>query len=186
MLEEEAMNKKAQEEKIRQEQAENDAFFLEFGVVRAYCATHYCGDWRGSFLEEVAFAGLGGLEFFEFVHVPQRVCPRSFSLAVTSSGLSSDVSDAGLPSKKVMASGMNGDDGDLLLFRDGPGAYDISAGALRLFISWECSRPVAGVKVNSGSGNWVAREVGESILLGMECPVASCSGELSSMLLEGD
>ncbi|GJT47413.1 hypothetical protein Tco_0956128, partial [Tanacetum coccineum] len=34
VLEEEAMNKKAQEEKIRQEQAENDAFFLEFGVVR--------------------------------------------------------------------------------------------------------------------------------------------------------
>ncbi|GKE52774.1 hypothetical protein Tco_1487930 [Tanacetum coccineum] len=34
MLEEEAMNKKAQKEKIRQEQAENDAFFLEFGVVR--------------------------------------------------------------------------------------------------------------------------------------------------------
>ncbi|GJS73468.1 hypothetical protein Tco_0706309 [Tanacetum coccineum] len=34
MLEEEAMNKKAQEEKIRQEQAENNAFFLEFGVVR--------------------------------------------------------------------------------------------------------------------------------------------------------
>ncbi|GJV29719.1 hypothetical protein Tco_1386167 [Tanacetum coccineum] len=29
--EEEAMNKKVQEEKIRQEQAENDAFFLEFG-----------------------------------------------------------------------------------------------------------------------------------------------------------
>ncbi|GJX67838.1 hypothetical protein Tco_0303565 [Tanacetum coccineum] len=34
MLEEEAMNKKAQEDKIRQEQAENNAFFLEFGVVR--------------------------------------------------------------------------------------------------------------------------------------------------------
>ncbi|GJS67204.1 hypothetical protein Tco_0681768 [Tanacetum coccineum] len=34
MLEEEAMNKRAQEEKIRQEQAENDAFFLEFRVVR--------------------------------------------------------------------------------------------------------------------------------------------------------
>ncbi|GJR85168.1 hypothetical protein Tco_0209179 [Tanacetum coccineum] len=34
MLEEEAMNKTAQEEKIRQEQAENDAFFLEFRVVR--------------------------------------------------------------------------------------------------------------------------------------------------------
>ncbi|GJR72286.1 hypothetical protein Tco_1301854 [Tanacetum coccineum] len=34
MLEEEAMSKKAQEDKIRQEQAENDAFFLEFGIVR--------------------------------------------------------------------------------------------------------------------------------------------------------
>ncbi|GJS64532.1 hypothetical protein Tco_0679096 [Tanacetum coccineum] len=33
-LEEEDMNKKAQEEKIRQEQAENNAFFLEFRVVR--------------------------------------------------------------------------------------------------------------------------------------------------------
>ncbi|GJY09085.1 hypothetical protein Tco_0377270 [Tanacetum coccineum] len=108
---------------------------------------------------------------------------RSSSLAVTSSGLSSDVSDAGLPSEKVMASGKNGDDGDLLLFRDGPGACDISAGALRLFISQECSRPVAGVKVNSGSGNWVAREVGESILLGMEYLVAaSYSGALLGVL----
>ncbi|GJX00546.1 hypothetical protein Tco_0184459 [Tanacetum coccineum] len=74
MLEEEAINKKVQEEKIRQEQAENDAFFLEFGVVRydsergspvhrcntrAYCATHHCGDRRGSFLEEVASAAAG-------------------------------------------------------------------------------------------------------------------------------
>ncbi|GKG37161.1 hypothetical protein Tco_0447334, partial [Tanacetum coccineum] len=33
MLEEEAMNKKAQKEGIRQEQAENNAFFLKFGVV---------------------------------------------------------------------------------------------------------------------------------------------------------
>ncbi|GKF73959.1 hypothetical protein Tco_0220291, partial [Tanacetum coccineum] len=33
-LEEEAMNKRAQEEKIRQKQAKNDKFFLEFGVVR--------------------------------------------------------------------------------------------------------------------------------------------------------
>ncbi|GKA58655.1 hypothetical protein Tco_0757968 [Tanacetum coccineum] len=33
-LEEEAMNKKAQEEKIRQEQAENNEFFLKFGIVR--------------------------------------------------------------------------------------------------------------------------------------------------------
>ncbi|GJU91956.1 hypothetical protein Tco_1304379 [Tanacetum coccineum] len=130
MLEEEAMNKMAQEEKIRQEQAQNDAFFLEFGVcstgrrspvsrcdTRAHCATHHCGDWRGSFLEEVAFVR------------------RSSSLAVTSSGLSSNVSDAGLPSEKVMASGKNGDDGDLLLFRDSPGTWDIGAGALGLFIS---------------------------------------------------
>ncbi|GJY95255.1 hypothetical protein Tco_0511616 [Tanacetum coccineum] len=34
MLEEEAMNKKAQKEKIRQERAKNNAFYLEFGVVR--------------------------------------------------------------------------------------------------------------------------------------------------------
>ncbi|GKE54054.1 hypothetical protein Tco_1489210 [Tanacetum coccineum] len=33
-LEEEAMNKRAQEEKIRQKQAEDDQFFLELGVVR--------------------------------------------------------------------------------------------------------------------------------------------------------
>ncbi|GJV38913.1 hypothetical protein Tco_1417353 [Tanacetum coccineum] len=33
MLEEEAMNKKAQEEKIRQEQAENNAFFLNLAQV---------------------------------------------------------------------------------------------------------------------------------------------------------
>ncbi|GJV18268.1 hypothetical protein Tco_0018474 [Tanacetum coccineum] len=65
------------------------------------------------------------------------------SLAVTSSGLSCDVSDAGLPSEKVMASGKNGDDDDLLLFRDGLGVCDIRAGTLRLFISWSvtpCSR----------------------------------------------
>ncbi|GKC47780.1 hypothetical protein Tco_1065502 [Tanacetum coccineum] len=83
----------------------------------------------------------------------------------------------------AMASGRNGDDGDMLLFRDGPGAGDVSAGTLRLFISWECSRPVAGVKVSLSSGNWVAGEVGESILLGMECPAAaSCSGELLGVL----
>ncbi|GJR85170.1 hypothetical protein Tco_0209181 [Tanacetum coccineum] len=112
MLEEEAMNKKAQEEKIRQEQAENDAFFLEFGVVRydSEC--------------------LGGLEFSKFVHDPQRVCPRSSSLAITFSGLSSDVFDAGLPLEKVMSSGKNGDDGDLLHFRDGPGACDVRVGTL--------------------------------------------------------
>ncbi|GKE06521.1 hypothetical protein Tco_1398539 [Tanacetum coccineum] len=76
----------------------------------------------------------------------------SSSLAVTSSGLSSGVSDAGLPSEKVVASGLDDNDGDLLLFREGPGACDISVGTLRLFISWECSCPVAGVKVNSTSG----------------------------------
>ncbi|GJS56369.1 hypothetical protein Tco_0629731 [Tanacetum coccineum] len=36
MLEEEAMNKKAQEEKIRLEHDENNAFFLEFGILRSY------------------------------------------------------------------------------------------------------------------------------------------------------
>ncbi|GJZ14132.1 hypothetical protein Tco_0549362 [Tanacetum coccineum] len=80
----------------------------------------------------------------------------SSSLAITSSRLSSDVSDAGLPSEKVMASRKNDDDGDLLLFRDGLGACDVSAGILRLFISWECSRPVVGVKVSPSLGNWVA------------------------------
>ncbi|GJT18454.1 hypothetical protein Tco_0877160 [Tanacetum coccineum] len=54
--------------------------------------------------------------------------------------------------EKVVVSGKNGDDGDLLLFQDGPGACDMSAGALRLFISWEYSRPVAGVKVSPSSG----------------------------------
>ncbi|GJV01719.1 hypothetical protein Tco_1335288 [Tanacetum coccineum] len=76
-------------------------------------------------------------------------------------GLSSDVSDAGLPSEKITASGKNGDDGDLLLFRDGPGACDISAGTLRLFISWECSRLGAGVKVSSILGlDDMSRSVG--------------------------
>ncbi|GJX47860.1 hypothetical protein Tco_0273050 [Tanacetum coccineum] len=78
----------------------------------------------------VLLTGLGRLEFSEFVHDPQHVCPRSSSLAVTSSGLSSDVSDAGLPSEKVISSGKNGDDGDLLLFRDGPGACDVRVGTL--------------------------------------------------------
>ncbi|GJY01120.1 hypothetical protein Tco_0359272 [Tanacetum coccineum] len=39
--------------------------------------------------------------------------------------------------EKVMASGKNGDDGDLLLFRDGPGACDISTGTLRFLENWE-------------------------------------------------
>ncbi|GKB66505.1 hypothetical protein Tco_0927917 [Tanacetum coccineum] len=117
MLEEEAMNKKAQEEKIWQEQAKNDAFFLEFGVVStpalsiSYPYLQYCDLTLGS-------------------------CERilSSSLAVTSSGLSFDVSDVGLPSEKVMTSGKNGDDGDLLLFRDGPSACDISEGTLRFLV----------------------------------------------------
>ncbi|GKD08426.1 hypothetical protein Tco_1188111 [Tanacetum coccineum] len=87
----------------------------------------------------VLLIGLGGLEFFEFVHDTQHVCSRHHlpisiimkshslqRLAITSFRLSPDVSDAGLPSEKVVASGKNGDDGDLLLFRDGPGACDIS------------------------------------------------------------
>ncbi|GKB19965.1 putative reverse transcriptase domain-containing protein [Tanacetum coccineum] len=114
--------------------------------------------------------GLGGLKFSESDHDPQRVCPRhqlplsatlrshsrqlSSSLAVTSSGLSSDVSDAGLPSKKVMTSGKNGDDGDLLLFRDGPGACDISAGTLSLLgmecpVAASCSGELSGTLLES-------------------------------------
>ncbi|GJV89833.1 hypothetical protein Tco_1533771 [Tanacetum coccineum] len=65
MLEEEAMNKKAQEEKIKQEQAENDAFFLEFELGYIVIASL-----------AVLLTGLGGLEFSEFVHDPQHVCPR--------------------------------------------------------------------------------------------------------------
>ncbi|GKD21045.1 hypothetical protein Tco_1222748 [Tanacetum coccineum] len=65
---------------------------------------------------------------------------QSSSLAVTSSRLSYDVSDVGLPSEKVMTSGKNGDDGDLLLFRDGPGACDISARTLS--VPWQL--PVLG------------------------------------------
>ncbi|GKF76878.1 hypothetical protein Tco_0229348, partial [Tanacetum coccineum] len=58
-----------------------------------------------------------------------------------------------------MASGKNGNDGDLLLFQDGLGAYDISVGTLRLFISWECSQPVAEVKVNSSLGSYQRMDV---------------------------
>ncbi|GJV29408.1 hypothetical protein Tco_1385856 [Tanacetum coccineum] len=61
----------------------------------------------------VLLIGPGGLELSGFVHDPQHVCSRhhlplsaimrSHSLlAVTSSGLSSDVSDAGLPLEKVI------------------------------------------------------------------------------------
>ncbi|GKG14619.1 hypothetical protein Tco_0354219 [Tanacetum coccineum] len=63
-------------------------------------------------------------------------------MAVTSSGWSSGVSNAGLPSEKVVASGYNGDDGDLLLFREGPGACDISVIGLperlasQVFLEW--------------------------------------------------
>ncbi|GJS72447.1 hypothetical protein Tco_0705288 [Tanacetum coccineum] len=65
----------------------------------------------------------------------------SSSLAVTSSGLSSDVSDAGLPSEKIMASGKNGDDGDLLLFRDCPMLVILVIGfperlASQVFLEW--------------------------------------------------
>ncbi|GJX38838.1 reverse transcriptase domain-containing protein [Tanacetum coccineum] len=145
---------------------------------------------------------LGGLEFSEFVHDPQHVCsqyqyqlPLSAILRSHSRQLRENLAIRRLGAlcprclheRKVMNLGKNGDDGDLLLFRDGPDACDISTGTLRLFISWECSRPVARVKVSSSSGIWIALEVGESSLLRMECPVAaSCSGELSGMLLESD
>ncbi|GJT76832.1 hypothetical protein Tco_1043557 [Tanacetum coccineum] len=123
----------------------------------AYRATHHCGDRRGSSLEEVASVGLGGLEFSEFVHDPQHACSR-YQLPLSAilrshfgqmrenplqyqrsgalySGVSHEEIISLLPEKVIpkrpgrnMASGKNGDDGDLLLFRDGPGACDISAG----------------------------------------------------------
>ncbi|GJT56123.1 hypothetical protein Tco_0991177 [Tanacetum coccineum] len=114
----------------------------------------------------VLLIGLGGLGSSEFVHDPQHVCSQHhlpLSVILRSRFLQQQWSPVvrllgvlclrclheecqfPLP-EKVVASGKNGDDGDLLLFRDGPGACDMSAGALRLFISWECSRPVVGVK----------------------------------------
>ncbi|GJT18763.1 hypothetical protein Tco_0877469 [Tanacetum coccineum] len=119
----------------------------------------------------IVIVSLGGLEFSEFVHDPQHVCSqyqyqlplsailRSHSrqlrenLAIRRLGAlcpRSDVSDVGLPSEKVMASGKNGDDGDLLLFRDGPDACDISTGTLRYL---DCLR---GWRVKS-SRNRVSR-----------------------------
>ncbi|GJR76403.1 phospholipase-like protein [Tanacetum coccineum] len=116
---------------------------------------------------------LGGLKFSKSDHDPQRVCPRhqlplstTFrshsrqlreNLAIQRSGALCprclhEECQSLLP-EKVMASGKNGNDGDLLLFHDGPCVWDISAGTLRLFISWECSRPVAQIKVSSSSGH---------------------------------
>ncbi|GJZ35577.1 hypothetical protein Tco_0581394 [Tanacetum coccineum] len=114
----------------------------------------------------VLLIALGGLEFSEFAHDPQHACSRyllplsailrsrSWQLrgnpAIRRSGALClwclhEECQSLLP-EKVMASGKNGGDGDLLLFRDGPGACDISTRALRLFISWECPRSVAGVQ----------------------------------------
>ncbi|GJR52550.1 hypothetical protein Tco_1403071 [Tanacetum coccineum] len=108
----------------------------------------------------VLLIGLGGLKFSESDHDPRRVCPRhqlplSGILRSHSRQLRENPtiqrSEAlclrclheecqFLLPEKIMASGKNGDDGDLLLFRDGPGACDISAGTLRLasqvFLEW--------------------------------------------------
>ncbi|GJU40484.1 retrovirus-related pol polyprotein from transposon TNT 1-94 [Tanacetum coccineum] len=144
MLEEEAMNKKVQEEKIRQEQAENDAFFLEFGVVRydSEC--------------------LGGLEFSEFVHDPQHACsryqlPLSAILRSHSRQLRENpaIRRSGalcprclheecqsLLPEKVMASRKNGDDSDLLLFQDGSKLVPVQVFGLperlasQVFLDW--------------------------------------------------
>ncbi|GJW89224.1 hypothetical protein Tco_0164564 [Tanacetum coccineum] len=78
---------------------------------------------------------------------------RSSSLAVTSSRLSSDVSDAGLPSKKVMASRKNGDDGDLLLFQDGPAPVQVIGLPERLAsrcpVAASCSGELSGTLLES-------------------------------------
>ncbi|GJR05203.1 hypothetical protein Tco_0528187 [Tanacetum coccineum] len=120
MLEEEAMNKEAQEEK----------------------------------------KGLGGLESSEFVHDPQHACfryqlPLSAILRSPSRQLRENPaiwrSGALCPQclheecqsllpEKVMASGKNGDDGDLLLFRDGPALAQVIGLPERLasqfFLEW--------------------------------------------------
>ncbi|GJW67338.1 hypothetical protein Tco_0121762 [Tanacetum coccineum] len=65
---------------------------------------------------------------------------KSSSLAVTSSGLSSNVSDASLPSEKVMASGKNGDDWCYASLSRMSGTWDIGAGVTGFYsFSWEYS-----------------------------------------------
>ncbi|GKB13783.1 hypothetical protein Tco_0847706 [Tanacetum coccineum] len=99
--------------------------------IRAYRTTHHCGDWRGSLLEEVAFAGsvcpryqlplsaiLGShsrqLRENPAIRRSGALCPRCLHEECQSLLLG-----------KVMSSGKNGDGGDLLLFRDGPRACDV-------------------------------------------------------------
>ncbi|GKF33533.1 hypothetical protein Tco_0106733, partial [Tanacetum coccineum] len=101
---------------------------------------------------------LGGLEFSEFVHDPQYACSRyQLPLSAILRSHSRQLREnpairrlgalcprclheeyQSLLTEKVMVSGKNGDDGDLLLFRDGLGACDISAGTLSL-LGMECS-----------------------------------------------
>ncbi|GJV63764.1 hypothetical protein Tco_1474592 [Tanacetum coccineum] len=102
MLEEEAMNNKRKWRKLGKNKLEMMLSFLNLGysrrkkftstrclLLRAHCASHHCGGWRGSLLEEgtVYTAGawdvrlillivLGGLEFSEFAHDLQYACSR--------------------------------------------------------------------------------------------------------------
>ncbi|GJW84799.1 putative reverse transcriptase domain-containing protein [Tanacetum coccineum] len=82
----------------------------------------------------VLIIGLGELKFSESDHDPHRSCPRAQSTLIvnniTISFSAAARESSWLNREKVMASGKNGDDGDLLLFRDGPSACDISAGTL--------------------------------------------------------
>ncbi|GJX87323.1 hypothetical protein Tco_0339337 [Tanacetum coccineum] len=99
----------------------------------------------------VLLIALGGLEFSEFAHDPQHACsryllPSSAILRSRSRQLRGNpaIRRSGalclwclheecqsLLPEKAMTFRKNGDDGDLLLFRDGPGADGISAGTLR-------------------------------------------------------
>ncbi|GJU76106.1 hypothetical protein Tco_1273176 [Tanacetum coccineum] len=83
----------------------------------------------------------------------------SVGMCQASSGLSSDVSDAGLSVKRRR--------------------WHLG----RMDNDWRDLTSLLGTSVALSLGNWVAEEVGELILLGMECPVAaSCSRELSGVL----
>ncbi|GJZ45588.1 hypothetical protein Tco_0593184, partial [Tanacetum coccineum] len=117
----------------------------------------------------VLLIGLGGLKLFESDHNPQRVCPQhQLPLSAITRSHSLQLRE-NLVIRILEAL--------CLQYVGLPSEKVVASG----------SRPIAWVKVNFSLGNWVAREAGESSLLGMECPVAaSCSGELSGTLLECD
>ncbi|GJV10424.1 hypothetical protein Tco_1351965 [Tanacetum coccineum] len=150
MLEEEAMNKKAQKEKIRQEQAENDAFLLEFGVVRCLLMVDE-KDFRtdkmsNSGRKKLVLVGITVSRLNSATGILHSEIRSSLFFGVCMK--SAHTSTSGPSSLACHISGLS----LMSRVRWPQGPLYISAGALGLFISWECSRPVAGVKVNPSSG----------------------------------